>query len=234
MAPNVHTQHVDIDAYDDPDGLRLSQGNRKYSVLFILCEVLNVNVTGTNRNKANNTSNKGGAASKGVKNAPVKPLQFVTVTSAKPKDDKGISKVVRTQVMKDYFWKQRNPDSSDKAASENPANPSQYKGRFRLNAQVGKQQQPSSRTGAKNAKSRGKRTDDVSRSQRGRIMMPKAPITDMRVHDVDGFFSSTPVDLLGATWDPFDSFKLKLKPESLKLIYYCELAMECSELVRAC
>ncbi|RFU82161.1 fungal specific transcription factor domain-containing [Trichoderma arundinaceum] len=165
----------------------------------------------------NGTSSKDGKSSTRVNRAANKPLQFVTVTSANQKDDKDISKVVRTQVMKDYFWKQRNPESTEQAARDLPANPQQYKGRFRLNSQPSKAK---AKTSAKKEKSRGKKSDDLVRAQRGRIMMPRGPITDLRVYDPDGFFASTPACLLGGSLDNFDSFRLELKPESMKLIYY--------------
>ncbi|KAL7784321.1 hypothetical protein V8C37DRAFT_396122 [Trichoderma ceciliae] len=146
-----------------------------------------------------------------------KPLQFVTVTSAKQGDRKDVSKVVRTQAMRDYFWKQKHPNSSDQAASDLPTDPSQYKGRFRLNSPSNK---PKAKTGPKREKIRGQKPNDVVRAQNGRIMMPRGPITDPGVYHPDEFFASAPADLLGRTLDPFNSFSLELKPETLKLVYY--------------
>ncbi|UKZ74524.1 hypothetical protein TrVFT333_002194 [Trichoderma virens FT-333] len=158
-----------------------------------------------------------GVTTSRVKSSGHKPLEFVTVTSAKQKRNKEISTVVRTQVMRDYFWKRKNPDSTDQAASDNPTNPSQYKGRFRLNSQPAKTK-PS--TSARKAKGREKTSNEVAREQKGRIMMPKGPVSDPSIYDPDGFFASTPAGLLGGSLDPFDSFSLRLKPETLKLIYY--------------
>ncbi|KAL7953657.1 hypothetical protein V8C34DRAFT_296464 [Trichoderma compactum] len=152
-----------------------------------------------------------------VKPSGHKPLEFVSVTPAKQKGNKAISTLVRTQVMKDYFWKQRNPDSTDQAASENPINPSQYKGRFRLNSRPSKTKP---KAGVKKAKGHERTTNEVARAQKGGIPVPRGPISDPSVYDPDGFFASTPAGLLGGSLDPFDSFSLKLKPESLKLIYY--------------
>ncbi|KAL7816071.1 hypothetical protein V8C44DRAFT_348299 [Trichoderma aethiopicum] len=147
-----------------------------------------------------------------------KPLEFVTVSLAKEKDGRDISKVVRTQVMKDYFWKQRNLGKLDQKPTDQPTSLSQYKGRFRLNAQPKK-----SRPKPVSRKSKGRdrvSSDAAGRAQKGRIVMPRGPIADPSIYDPDGFFASTPVGLLGGSLDPFDSFALKLKPESLKLIYY--------------
>ncbi|KAK1255648.1 hypothetical protein MKX07_007907 [Trichoderma sp. CBMAI-0711] len=147
-----------------------------------------------------------------------KPLEFVTVSPAKEKGGKGISKVVRTQVMKDYFWKRRNLEIPDQTPIDQPTNPSLYKGRFRLNAQPSKSKP---KPVSKKTNSRYKASNDAAdRAQKGRIVMPRGPITDPSIYDPDGFFASTPVGLLGGSLDPFDSFALKLKPESLKLIYY--------------
>ncbi|TFA97880.1 hypothetical protein CCMA1212_010392 [Trichoderma ghanense] len=140
------------------------------------------------------------------------------ISLAKENDGKGISKVVRTQVMKDYFWKQRNPENPDRTPADQPTSPSQYKGRFRLNALQNK-----SKPKPVSKKTRGRdraSNDAAARAQKGRIVMPRGPITDLSVYDPDGFFASTPAALLGGSLDPFDSFALKLKPESLKLIYY--------------
>ncbi|KAL7948157.1 hypothetical protein V8C42DRAFT_316828 [Trichoderma barbatum] len=192
MASQVNPQEINIIPYGDPRGPEISQENR------------------------NNYSTKDDSATSHIKPSTSKPLEFVTVTSAKQKN-KGISTVVRTQVMRDYFWKQRNPDSTDQAASDHPTNPSQYKGRFRLNSRPSKGK---SRTSTKKTKGREKSSTDVERAQKGRIMMPRGPISDPSVYDPDGFFASTPAGLLGGSLDPFDSFSLKLKPESLKLVYY--------------
>ncbi|KAL7813331.1 hypothetical protein V8C26DRAFT_405590 [Trichoderma gracile] len=147
-----------------------------------------------------------------------KPLEFVTVSLAKEKGGRHISKVVRTQVMRDYFWKRRNLQNPDQIPPDQPTNPSQYKGRFRLNAQPNKSKpKPMSRK----TKGRDRASNDAAgRAQKGRIVMPRGPVTDPSIYDPDGFFASTPVGLLGGSLDPFDSFALKLKPESLKLIYY--------------
>ncbi|EGR49902.1 uncharacterized protein TRIREDRAFT_105847, partial [Trichoderma reesei QM6a] len=147
-----------------------------------------------------------------------KPLEFVTVSPAKERGGKSISKVVRTQVMKDYFWKRRNHEIPDQTPIDQPTNPSLYKGRFRLNAQPNK-----SKPKPVSKKTTGRYTtsnDAADRARKGRIVMPRGPITDPSIYDPDGFFASTPVGLLGGSLDPFDSFALKLKPESLKLIYY--------------
>ena len=121
--------------------------------------------------------------------------------------------------MKDYFWKQRNPENPDLIPTDQPTNPSQYKGRFRLNARPNKSK---SKPISRKTKGRDRASDDAAiRAQKGRIVMPRGPITDPSIYDPDGFFASTPVALLGGSLDPFNSFALKLKPESLKLIYYC-------------
>ncbi|PTB71736.1 hypothetical protein M440DRAFT_1442448 [Trichoderma longibrachiatum ATCC 18648] len=151
-----------------------------------------------------------------------KPLEFVTVSPAKGKDGKDISKVVRTQVMKDYFWKRRNLEKPDQKPTDQPTSLSQYKGRFRLNAQPNKSKpKPISRKSKGRDRGRDRASSDVAgRAQKGRIVMPRGPIADPSTYDPDGFFASTPVGLLGGSLDPFDSFALNLKPESLKLIYY--------------
>ncbi|KAL6874464.1 hypothetical protein HDV57DRAFT_229950 [Trichoderma longibrachiatum] len=151
-----------------------------------------------------------------------KPLEFVTVSPAKGKDGKDISKVVRTQVMKDYFWKRRNLEKPDQKPTDQPTSLSQYKGRFRLNAQPNKSKpKPVSRKSKGRDRGRDRASSDVAgRAQKGRIVMPRGPIADPSTYDPDGFFASTPVGLLGGSLDPFDSFALNLKPESLKLIYY--------------
>ncbi|KAM0257752.1 hypothetical protein ACHAQJ_004203 [Trichoderma viride] len=148
-----------------------------------------------------------------------KPLQFVTVTSTstKEKNRKDVSKVVRTQAMRDYFWKQRNPESNDQAASDLPTDPSRYKGRFRLNSPPNSAK---AKAGAKKEKVRSKKSNEVARAQKGRITMPRGPITDLRVYDPDGFFATTHPSMLGATFDPFDAFNMDMKPAALKLIYY--------------
>ncbi|OTA01465.1 hypothetical protein A9Z42_0017600 [Trichoderma parareesei] len=121
--------------------------------------------------------------------------------------------------MKDYFWKRRNLEIPDQTPIDQPTNPSLYKGRFRLNAQPSKSKP---KPVSKKTNSRYKASNDAAdRAQKGRIVMPRGPITDPSIYDPDGFFASTPVGLLGGSLDPFDSFALKLKPESLKLIYYC-------------
>lgn len=149
-----------------------------------------------------------------------KPLQFVTVTSTKQKNRKDVSKVVRTQAMRDYFWKQRNPDSSEAAASDLPMDPSQYKGRFRLNS-------PPNSTkakGAKKDKSRAKKASQVqvARVQKGRPARDRGPLLDIRFYLTDGLLEKIPPTMLGATLDPFDSFKIDMKPEAMKLIWYCK------------
>lgn len=173
-----------------------------------------------NQNQANKSSIKDGITNFSAKSSGHKPLEFVSVTPAKQKGNKAISTVVRTQVMKDYFWKQRNPESTDQAANENPTNPSHYKGRFRLNSQPSRAKP---KAGVKKAKGRERTSNEAARAQKGRILIPRGPISDPSIYDPDGFFASTPAGLLGGSLDPFDSFSLKLKPESLKLIYYCEL-----------
>lgn len=149
-----------------------------------------------------------------------KPLQFVTVTSTKQKNRKDVSKVVRTQAMRDYFWKQRNPDSSEAAASDLPMDPSQYKGRFRLNSPPN-----SAKTkGAKKDKTRAKKANQaqVARVQKGRMARDRGPLLDIRFHLNDGLLGKIAPTMLGATLDPFDSFKVDMKPEALKLIWYCK------------
>jgi hypothetical protein len=175
--------------------------------------------TNSINHKAKNASAKEARAGDGAN----KPLQFVTVTSAKQKNRKDVSKVVRTQAMRDYFWKQRNPDNTEQAASDLPMDPSQYKGRFRLNSPPNSKAKAGA--AAKKDKVRSKRSNQVARAQKGRITMPRGPITDLSVYDVDGFFASTPPRMLGATFDPFNAFKVDMKPEALKLIYYCKPAL---------
>ncbi|KAL6857329.1 hypothetical protein J3F83DRAFT_751282 [Trichoderma novae-zelandiae] len=146
-----------------------------------------------------------------------KPLEFVTVSLAKENDSKGTSKIVRTQVMKDYFWKQRNPESLEQTPADQSRIPSQYKSRFRINAQPTK---PKRKPVSRKTKGHDKSSSDAARAQKTRIVMLRGPITDLSIYDPDGFFASTPVGLLGGSLDPFNSFALQLKPESLKLIYY--------------
>ncbi|KAL6819905.1 hypothetical protein V8C40DRAFT_251938 [Trichoderma camerunense] len=193
MGSDIKPQGFNVIPYEDPRDSKPSQQTANYSPI------------------------KDDATTPRVKPTGHKPLEFVSVTPAKQKGNKAISTVVRTQVMKDYFWKQRNPESTDQAASENPANPSQYKGRFRLNSQPSRTKP---RAGVKRAKGRERTSNEVARAQKGRILVPRGPISDPSVYDPDGFFASTPAGLLGGSLDPFDSFSLKLKPESLKLIYY--------------
>jgi hypothetical protein len=149
-----------------------------------------------------------------------KPLQFVTVTSTKQKNRKDVSKVVRTQAMRDYFWKQRNPDSSEAAASDLPMDPSQYKGRFRLNSPPNS----AKAKGAKKDKSRAKKTSQVqlARVQKGRPARDRGPLLDIRFYLTDGLLEKIPPTMLGATLDPFDSYKIDMKPEAMKLIWYCK------------
>ncbi|KAL7928560.1 hypothetical protein V8C35DRAFT_317859 [Trichoderma chlorosporum] len=193
MGSRANSQGLNIIPYEDPRQPKSSRAN------------------------SSNSSAKDDAASSGASSSTHKPLEFVTVTSARQKGDRDLSTVVRTQVMKDYFWKRKNPESSEQAASDNPTNPSQYKGRFRLNSQPARTKPKAS---ASKPKSREKASTEIARAQRGRIMMPRGPISDPSVYDPDGFFASTPVALLGGSLDPFDSFDLRLKPETLKLIYY--------------
>ncbi|KAM0452511.1 hypothetical protein ACHAPV_009546 [Trichoderma viride] len=147
-----------------------------------------------------------------------KPLQFVTVTSTKQKNRKDVSKVVRTQAMRDYFWKQRNPDSSEAAASDLPMDPSQYKGRFRLNSPPNS----AKAKGAKKDKSRAKKANQlqVTRVQKGRVARDRGPLLDIRFYLNDGLLEKIPPTMLGATLDPFDSYKVDMKPEAMKLIWY--------------
>jgi hypothetical protein len=147
-----------------------------------------------------------------------KPLQFVTVTSTKQKNRKDVSKVVRTQAMRDYFWKQRNPDSSEAAASDLPMDPSQYKGRFRLNSPPNSK----AKAGAKKDKTRGKKANQVARVQKGRVERDRGPLLDIHFYLADGLLEKIPPTMLGATLDPFDSFRIDMKPEALKLIWYCK------------
>ncbi|KAH8126236.1 hypothetical protein ACSS6W_000191 [Trichoderma asperelloides] len=150
-----------------------------------------------------------------------KPLQFVTVTSTKQKNRKDVSKVVRTQAMRDYFWKQRNPDSSEAAASDLPMDPSQYKGRFRLNSPPNAAK-AKAKAAAKKDKTRAKKANQVARVQKGRIgaARDRGPLLDIRFYLTDGLLEKIPPSMLGATLDPFDSFNLDMKPEALKLIWY--------------
>ncbi|KAL7892237.1 hypothetical protein HDV63DRAFT_398658 [Trichoderma sp. SZMC 28014] len=137
-----------------------------------------------------------------------KPLQFVTVISTKQKNRKDISKVVRTHAMRDYFWKQRNPDSSEAAASDPPMDPSQYKGRFRLNST------PNS------TKTKG--ANKASQAQvvrKGRAARDRGPLLDIRFRLNDGLLGNISPTKLGATRDPFDSFKVDMKPQALELIW---------------
>lgn len=127
---------------------------------------------------------------------------------------------MRTQAMRDYFWKQRNPDSSEAAASDLPMDPSQYKGRFRLNS-------PPNSTkakGAKKDKSRAKKANQlqVTRVQKGRVARDRGPLLDIRFYLNDGLLEKIPPTMLGATLDPFDSYKVDMKPEAMKLIWYCK------------
>ncbi|KAL7917077.1 hypothetical protein ACQKWADRAFT_307679 [Trichoderma austrokoningii] len=142
-----------------------------------------------------------------------KPLQFVTVTSTKQKNRKDVSKVVRTQAMRDYFWKQRNPDNSEAVASDLPMDPSQYKGRFRLNS-------PSNSAKGKKDKTRAKKANQVARVQNGCVARDRGPLLDLRFYLTDGLLEKIPPTMLGATLDPFDSLNVDMKPEALKLVWY--------------
>lgn len=125
--------------------------------------------------------------------------------------------------MRDYFWKQRNPDSSEAAASDLPMDPSQYKGRFRLNSPPNAAK-AKAKAAAKKDKTRAKKANQVARVQKGRIgaARDRGPLLDIRFYLTDGLLEKIPPSMLGATLDPFDSFNLDMKPEALKLIWYCK------------
>lgn len=121
--------------------------------------------------------------------------------------------------MRDYFWKQRNPDSSEAAASDLPMDPSQYKGRFRLNSPPNSTK---GKAGAKKDKTRAKKSNQVVKVQKARISRDRGPLLDIRFYLTDGLLEKIPPTMLGATLDPFDSFHLDMKPEALKLLWYCK------------
>lgn len=121
--------------------------------------------------------------------------------------------------MRDYFWKQRNPDSSEAAASDLPMDPSQYKGRFRLNSPPNSAK---AKAGPKKGRARAKKSNQIAKVQRGRVARDRGPLLDIRFYLTDGLLEKIPPTMLGTTLDPFNSFNLDMKPEALKLVWYCK------------
>ncbi|KAK8143264.1 hypothetical protein G3M48_007491 [Beauveria asiatica] len=114
-----------------------------------------------------------------------------------------IPKIVRTQVMRDYVQKRDgqivNHDGKQ-VARHGVAKPSDLKGRFRLNASVrDTAQETNTEIGA------------MSLSQNSEIALPD---------NCRATVSTSPVTILGVSFDPFDAYELRLSPESMRLIHH--------------
>jgi hypothetical protein len=157
-------------------------------------------------------------------------LEFITITG-KPSDTNRneTSKKVRTQAMRDYLRKQNRQALSgvvEIVANANPEEPSQYKGRFKLNSWSHKAQTKSlqSRRVADRKLVVRPRVIELVQPQ---IRPSTAVAPDDSVPDVQMWQPQYPNSVFSLDTrrvDPFDSLSINLGPRSEKLLVHCEFS----------
>lgn len=145
----------------------------------------------------------------------VQPLEFITVTGASTdRPDRNVSRIVRSQAMRNYVWRQNHPTLTDEMAAaaavplkEKPQR--KFEGKFRVGSRSRKK-----RTSAKAKRSIvGSKTGnrDLVLEAQTRWLIRQSLMPDKSLLMRGGSYA-----------DPFDAFAFPLGPESEKFIFYCE------------
>ncbi|KAL7941150.1 hypothetical protein V8C42DRAFT_197485 [Trichoderma barbatum] len=147
----------------------------------------------------------------------VQPLEFITVTgSSADRPDRNVSRIVRSQAMRNYVWRQNHPTLTDEMAAaaavpmkEKPQRI--FEGKFRVGSRSRKQRKPSKAnrptTGSK--KSMGQDSTNEVNLSNTYWLIRQSLMPDKNLLMRGGAFA-----------DPFDSFQFPLGPESEKFIFY--------------
>ncbi|KAL7931555.1 hypothetical protein V8C35DRAFT_112131 [Trichoderma chlorosporum] len=147
----------------------------------------------------------------------VQPLEFITITgSSAERPDRNFSRIVRSQAMRNYVWRQNHPTLTDEKAAA-AAVPLQekpqriFESKFRIGSRSRKQKKSpktkSSSSGSKKDKDQDSADDTQLINTHWLIRQSLMPDKNLLMRG-------------GAFADPYDSFQFPLGPESDKFIFY--------------
>ncbi|KAL7785903.1 hypothetical protein V8C37DRAFT_393128 [Trichoderma ceciliae] len=151
----------------------------------------------------------------------VQPLEFITVTGASTDgSDKSVSRIVRSQAMRNYVWRQNHPTLTDEMAAaaavplkEKPQR--KFEGKFRLGSRSRKQ-----KTSGKGKRPAPESTEvleidkDQDSANEALLSYGRWAIRQSLMPDKNLLMRE------GANSDPFNAFAFPLGPESQKFIFY--------------
>jgi hypothetical protein len=157
-----------------------------------------------------------------------KTFEFVTITGPLVRlGQKGVSKTVRTHIMRDYIRKQTvqvMTGSQETARGINLEEPSRYKGRFRLDSSASKRKSRE-RKKYSHAMTADGEFDFENGSGSLNTVVDEPPQSLVLFRK----YSPRPVyNLTSNSIDPFHSLSIKLEPQSQMLLSYCKLHYHCS------
>ncbi|KAF3070019.1 hypothetical protein CFAM422_006763 [Trichoderma lentiforme] len=147
----------------------------------------------------------------------VQPLEFITITgSSTDRPDRNVSRIVRSQAMRNYVWRQNHPTLTDEMAAaaavpmkEKPQRI--FEGKFRVGSKSRKQKKPSKAKRPTIGLDKDRDEDSANEVQ---LMNTHWLIRQSLMPDKNLLMRG------GAFADPYDSFQFPLGPESQKFIFY--------------
>jgi hypothetical protein len=147
----------------------------------------------------------------------VQPLEFITITgSTTDRPDRNVSRIVRSQAMRNYVWRQNHPTLTDEMAAaaavplkEKPQRI--FEGKFRVGSRARKQKKPSKAKRPVSAKDKGEDSMNEIHLINNYWLLRQSLMPDKNLLMRGGAFA-----------DPYDSFQFPLGPESEKFIFYCK------------
>lgn len=146
------------------------------------------------------------------------PLQFIspsTIHDGAPSKNPQALRVIRSQAMRDYVWKENHPSAGEGIRTKRTGQRS-HMGRFKINTKA---------SGTEKESPRNKKPRSLEDSETNSFRSASKSL--VLEEDLDSLLQrqvllGSQVDL-GKRFNPFDATLLGLGPKSEKLVFYCEL-----------